>query len=110
MVVLLLTPSPLSPPQRQQLLIAQEMFKESALTREQKALILAFMAGSRGELPPPPIIIIIVFYSIIPMRCPLISSVTLIESVVARNYSYSMVCLYIYIYMPGLKIVIPLAW
>ena len=35
--------------QRQQLAIAQEMFKESpTLTREQKALILGFMAGSRG--------------------------------------------------------------
>ena len=37
--------------QRQQLVVAQEMFKESpTLTREQKALILGFMAGARGEL------------------------------------------------------------
>ena len=36
--------------QRQQFAVAQEMFKESpSLTREQKALILGFMAGSRGE-------------------------------------------------------------
>lgn len=36
--------------QRQQLAIAQDMFKESpSLTREQKALILGFMAGSRGQ-------------------------------------------------------------
>ena len=37
-------------PQRQQLLVAQEMFKESpSLSREQKALILGFMAGARGQ-------------------------------------------------------------
>ena len=37
--------------QRQQFAVAQEMFKESpSLTREQKALILGFMAGSRGQL------------------------------------------------------------
>ena len=37
--------------QRQQLLIAQEMFKESPTAREQKALILGFMAGARGQQP-----------------------------------------------------------
>ena len=40
---------PFHPSQRVQLGVAQEMFKESpSLTREQKALILGFMAGSRG--------------------------------------------------------------
>jgi negative elongation factor A len=42
------TPQPKLKVTRQQLLIAQEMFKESPnLTREHKALILGFMAGAR---------------------------------------------------------------
>ncbi|CAI8046045.1 Negative elongation factor A [Geodia barretti] len=42
------TPQPKLKVTRQQLLIAQEMFKESQnLTREHKALILGFMAGAR---------------------------------------------------------------
>ncbi len=37
--------------QRHQLLVAQEMFKESpTLTKAQKTLILGFMAGARGIL------------------------------------------------------------
>ena len=46
-----LPPSSLLLTQRQQLVIAQEMFKESpSLSREEKTLILGFMAGSRGTL------------------------------------------------------------
>lgn len=42
-------PSPAPPPQREQMFAAQEMFKTAnKVTRPEKALILGFMAGSRG--------------------------------------------------------------